>query len=346
MVWNKFASQVSNDISLTFEWHWALWKARLQGKDVRVVWIKDRGELVGIFPFYVYRRQIRNISLHMVVPIAQIYTNHDTLLLRDVSLEMIRRILHFLQVEGYHWQAFEFLTNRGSLLYTQCTGKSKSVNPWLEFTLAHNSPYLLLTETADKFLSKQTSNFRYNIRRKTRSLEETGKLELSVFTDKATVHKAFAYLREIEKKSWKEMAGSSITARQWEEDFYNLFSPLAAERAWLRIYVLLLNDEPIAYDYGALYKNRYFMLKTSYVEHYGKFSPGTVLRWKVIQDLYSCGVQEHDFLGESDSYKMAWTQNAHSHASILLYNTGFYTWIARVLGKVKKSAKFLGISSK
>jgi CelD/BcsL family acetyltransferase involved in cellulose biosynthesis len=78
------------------------------------------------------------------------------------------------------------------------------------------------------------------------------------------------------------------------------------------------------------------MLKTSYIESLSKFSPGTVLRWKVIQDLYALGADEHDFLGDADAYKLAWSKKTRRHASVVLYKTGVRSWLVHRLGALRR----------
>lgn len=337
--WNDYAARVSTDVSLTFEWHWALWKARLQSQDAPIAWIEENGELYSVLPFYRYQRSLRGIPLTCVAPLTNLFTNHDALILGEGSIASLRRILRMLEVEGIRGDLFTFPVCEGSALYAESVSGADRKTSRIELIHTHRSPFLTLSGSAEDFLGRQSSNFRYNIRRKTRALERSGTLEFLVLTDLAEVETALRYLSEIERGSWKETAGSSITARPWEMDFYRILTPLAAEQRWLRIYVLLLNGDPVSYDYGLLYRNRYFMLKTSYVEELSKYSPGLVLRWKVLEDLYGQGVHEHDFLGDADAYKLAWTERVRGHAAVLFYNQGFGPWLAHSIGKLKAGAK-------
>ena len=332
--WNRLAAEISNDVGLTFEWHWALQQAHKTR--VRIAWLEEGGELVGILPWYVEQREMRKVPLQIASPLTNVFANDDALLLRDCSVENIRRVLDSLEQHGLSWNVFAFPASPASAHAIDYAGTANGTR--IEIQQLHNSPYLPLDGTADTFLAEQSKNFRYNIRRKTRGLEKAGKLECVTLGAAADIDYAMNCILEIERQSWKEAAGTSITARAWEEAFYRTLGKLTAEPQWLRIYILLLDGQPIGYDYALIYRDRYFMLKTSFVESFSKFSPGTVLRWRVIQDLYAEGVREHDFLGEPDPYKMAWAKETRSHQAVLIYNRGLRASFVQGLGRLKRLA--------
>jgi len=332
--WNRLAASVSNDVALTYEWHCALQQAH--DTNVRVAWLEDGSDLVGIVPWHAQSRSLRHIPLKFASPLGSVFTNHDSLLLADTSAANIRRVLSALEDAGLPWDVFAFPVSSDSPLF-ELHGNAAGLKA--EQLPTHASPFLPLHGTADELLAKQSSNFRYNIRRKTRALEATGKIELVKVHAAAELAEALEQIAQIERSSWKEEAASSITSRPWEERFYRALGQRAAEQGWLRIYLLRKDGEPIGYDFGLLYKSKYFMLKTSYVESLAKLSPGTVLRWRVIQDLYAVGANEHDFLGDADSYKLAWSKETRRHAGTMLFNRGFLPWLAHRAGTLRELAR-------
>jgi CelD/BcsL family acetyltransferase involved in cellulose biosynthesis len=90
---------------------------------------------------------------------------------------------------------------------------------------------------------------------------------------------------EIENRSWKGEAGSSVMARGVFSYFVRQAKQLAA---WgdLRLTFLTLDARPIAFSYGFAGKGVYQTLKIGYDPEYAEFSPGQLLFHDLLERLY------------------------------------------------------------
>jgi hypothetical protein len=61
----------------------------------------------------------------------------------------------------------------------------------------------------------------------------------------------------------------------------------AAEKGWLRGYILYAGDEPIAFMFGYQYRGVYLYVDTAYDQAMRQVGPGTVLHVMVIEDMYA-----------------------------------------------------------
>ena len=78
---------------------------------------------------------------------------------------------------------------------------------------------------------------------------------------------------------------------------------LEAERGWLRMPVLYVNDEPCAYWWGTAYNQTFYSEAMGFVPAYRKFSPGTYLLIKTLEDLCQNGMKDLDFGAGDFHYK-------------------------------------------
>jgi hypothetical protein len=82
---------------------------------------------------------------------------------------------------------------------------------------------------------------------------------------------------------WRAQAGWTQRARVSKAHparrrFYTEVAQWAAERAWLRLAFLRLDERALAFDYCLEFNRTHYLLKTGYDRVYERFSPGKVLR--------------------------------------------------------------------
>jgi CelD/BcsL family acetyltransferase involved in cellulose biosynthesis len=77
--------------------------------------------------------------------------------------------------------------------------------------------------------------------------------------------------------------------------------------------LLLLDGRPVAHICGAVYKNVYYALKTSYDEAYRAWSPGILLFWHVLERVFGEGLAIFDFLGEESPWKTGLANDLRRH---------------------------------
>ena len=76
-----------------------------------------------------------------------------------------------------------------------------------------------------------------------------------------------------------------------------------------------------------------YLLKPGFDPDYAAYSPGNLLCYLALQDLYTSGFAAYEFLGSDDHWKRQWTTHAASHSSLFLY-------VDRPLGRFAHYTKF------
>jgi hypothetical protein len=88
---------------------------------------------------------------------------------------------------------------------------------------------------------------------------------------------------EISKTTYQwQLLGLGLRNREALKDLFQF----AAERGWLRCYILYCNRTPTAFMIGYQYENCFFYIDVGYNPVWAKFSVGSVLQWEVMEDLY------------------------------------------------------------
>jgi CelD/BcsL family acetyltransferase involved in cellulose biosynthesis len=187
----------------------------------------------------------------------------------------------------------------------------------LHLAPGNRSPYLELPESYEALLAAASRNLRSQVGRRGRQLEKAlGALELKTVTGGAELDGALDTLFRLEASGWKARAGTAILHEPGAAQLYREFARSAAERGWLRVYLLEAGGEPLAGDFGIALGGVGFLLKTGFDEAHGRLSPGLVLRGEVLRASIEEGLRGYDFLGPDDDYKLRWTSAVRQRATL------------------------------
>jgi CelD/BcsL family acetyltransferase involved in cellulose biosynthesis len=181
------------------------------------------------------------------------------------------------------------------------------------------SPWLDLPATWEELIQKSSRNLRSQLGRRQRALEREGTLTFRNVADPAEVDEALEAFLQLEGSGWKGRAGTAILGDPRTERLYRDFAQAAASRGWLRMYSLELDGDLIAGDYGCSFAGTGFLIKTAFSEAHERFSPGLVLRAKVLQAAIEEGLTSYDFLGGPERYKQRWASELRPRARIWAY---------------------------
>lgn len=155
----------------------------------------------------------------------------------------------------------------------------------------------------DAWLARLPKHARSELLRKRRVLERAGSAELRVVTETADVDAALAAVLEIEAASWKDAAGTSLRTEHGSDAFYSAVVRERAAAGALRLFLLLLDGQPIAHAICSVERHALYALKTSYRQDRASLSPGAVIISHVIEDACRHGQPLLDLLGADQRWK-------------------------------------------
>jgi CelD/BcsL family acetyltransferase involved in cellulose biosynthesis len=180
-------------------------------------------------------------------------------------------------------------------------------------------PWLELPSSWEELIGAASSNLRSQVKRRRRGLEQVGSLAFRTVAGGASLDEDLDTFLKLEASGWKSKSGTAILSSPSTERLYRGFARDAAEKGWLRLYLLELEGEVIAADYGCAYAGRGVFIKTGFNEALSRLSPGLVLRAEVLRSSIEEGLHSYDFLGDADTYKTRWTAEVRPRAQIFAY---------------------------
>jgi len=209
------------------------------------------------------------------------------------------------------------------------------------------SPYIVLPESWEIYLKTRSSNFRHNLRRRFRRLEQKFKVEFQKCLDSSELDETLDRFIKLHRKRWgkREDKTGSLSTHQsikYLKDVNRLFF----NRDWLRFFYLKINNQLVSYLYCFKYNEKIYAYMIAYDTKWNSESVGTMLYAYIIKDSIAKGIKEFDFLGGDEAFKYNFTDLKRVNIKILVMKKNIksntYQFINYIQYKHKIFLKFKG----
>jgi hypothetical protein len=341
--WNALLAQdavcpTGLDATGGFEWAAALIDAFLKDSQWLVAVAADEQGVAGILPLFWSRHRWPEAGDGVLAALTELNGGRNGFLLREGSEQALSAIMACLRTDLPGWDRLNLRLTSGSrseaLFESLCAKEGMRYVKGGSEENAAVSPYLMLPDDLDEYLRGFNPKFRQEALRRDRRIREQGRVQMRVFTRPEEAAELWAAIEQIERLSWKEEAGSSLTASDWQERFHKCLLPHAAKSGRLACAVLTLDDAPVAYSLALCFEGVACGLKTSYVQGLHSFAPATVLARLFMIELRARGILAFDFMGACEAHKLRWTDSTYSRCTYGLFNQGIGGTVAQVRHRV------------
>jgi CelD/BcsL family acetyltransferase involved in cellulose biosynthesis len=197
------------------------------------------------------------------------------------------------------------------------------------------SPFVEIAGSWDDYLAGRPRKVTHEWERKMRKLERAGDVRVLQFEEGMDAGRLVDEFAEVERRSWKEEAGTSMRARG-SVRFHREIAEALARCGEFHPLWLELDGRVVAFLYGAVHAGTYYAMKTSYDTESANLSPGVRLFHEAIGHSFGAGLAYFDFLGERARWKDEWATGWREHVNVRLYpNTSAGKWAHLRDSKIK-----------
>lgn len=183
------------------------------------------------------------------------------------------------------------------------------------------APYIALgpewAEPAACFSARRRSDFR----RAARRAEQFGAVACEVHAPgPARFDALFDEAIAVERRGWKDAAGTAIASDAAKTAFFRAYLGAAAAEGRARIAFLRIDGRAVAMQLAVEWAGRYWLYKIGYDEAYARCSPGTLLMLHALGDAARRGLSGFELMGEAESWIAAlWTRTSHPCRRVRVY---------------------------
>ena len=309
-----FESLPNANVFFSPEWVYSWLLSLGRRYEVCFITCRDEGRLVGVWPFFEHRIPVIGISL---LPVgAQAADLFDPVARQDAMGPLVEALCALCKNYSFAWMPLLSLQFANQVLQPAIkSGKGR------HFLRKRTERFLV---ELDKFKSFEDfmhmvfgPKTRQSLRRKARRLDEKGEVRFQSLETPEEVSPWITKAMQLEKVSWKGEEGVGIFKRATHRAFYHLLMENLAARGRLRLSILTVNDELVAYEIGILGTDNYCMHGTAFDPAMASFSPGRLLMLHVLEKCIGENRRIYDFLQNDQEFK----RQVSTHAS------SFWDWI-------------------
>lgn len=185
-----------------------------------------------------------------------------------------------------------------------------------------------------EYLSGRTSRLSRTGRRLRRNLEKSNRFRFELVSAAEQVNRGFSDYDSVYRSSWK--------VPEPYPDFMIGLMRACAERGWLRLGLIYMDNEPAAAQFWIVVEGRASIYKMAYDERYAKDSVGSVLSSILMEHVVDVDkVTEVDYLTGDDAYKRDWMSHRRERWGLVAYDlktpTGFVCAMRHLVGRAGRT---------
>ena len=154
----------------------------------------------------------------------------------------------------------------------------------------------------DFWLKKMGAKSRKSLRYDKKNLREKGDVEIQIASDEKEVRSLLPASCLVEVNSWKSEQVTGLYSIRGKRAFFFDLLPMLAKKGRVRVSMIRVDDEPIAWEVDLLDKKFMGVHNLSYDQRWKKFSPGRQLMEKNLENAWNEG-RCIDFLPGNLNYK-------------------------------------------
>jgi hypothetical protein len=181
---------------------------------------------------------------------------------------------------------------------------------------------LILPDSFDAYYQQSSKNKKKKIRRVINKIDKKfkNKIVIHPISLDDDIEQKIEHIEHIAKFTYQRGLGVGFFDNR--ETRKKLFFTL--NHKTMKAYILYINDEPVAFQVGYLYKGCFYSSSTGYNSAYGLYSPGLYLIIKIIEELcLNPDCQSFDFGFGDSEYKRMLSNEVWQESNYFIFTTTF-----------------------
>ncbi|MCM2681504.1 GNAT family N-acetyltransferase [Echinimonas agarilytica] len=272
---------------------------------------------------YAYVRSISNSGLKRIAPLRNYFVTHAAPR-TPLSPSQTMPLFNSLLEQPWHMATIG-LASKNNEFIQQIQSYLKAQRIPFKLEPQFTNWQLRLDVSPEEYFAQRPSQLKNTLKRKkNKLLREQRQWHCQLVSSVESFERGFADYKSIYDASWKPV----------EENisFIKEFSKLAAERGWLRMALLYIDNEPAAAQIWFNYQGKTNIFKLAYHPKFKNYSAGTLLTEFLMRHvLEQDSVKWVDFGMGDEPYKQDWMNISEQCYTVTAFNNrSFFGTLARI----------------
>jgi len=323
---------LDNHVFLTWEWISSWWKFYGAKRRFLLVTVSNGKKILAAAPLMSSRYKFYELELRKIEFAATPASDYHSFLLTGKKPEYAGLMIGYADHVAPECDCIELREVPENSATAKILTVSKEPFKFSERILSP-CPYVLLPSNFEDYFQSLGSNWRRNLRRWERKLGQNYKIDFKICNDIETVNDNMKTIFDLHQKRWRSRKKSGAFSDQRFRDFHVDVARSFAERGWLILSFLTLNDEPVAAGYAFRYAQKLFCYLSGFDPQYSEYEVGNLRHIYLLKHCIENGLKEYDFLRGSESYKRLWNASVRRNLEVRAIKRKIvpivYDWITK-----------------
>lgn len=309
-------------IHQTYDWFRAGCRTFHEDDELHVLLVLDQsGELTCVAPLVITWKTYRGIKVRTIGFVQNEQSPANDFIFSPGSEEICLTLILEYLISFKRWEFIDL-----QMVYIEgMTGRF--VKRFLvERGLTHGtqrnrqSPYIPIDRGWADFWLTKSKKFKKSIRNK---LNRAGKqdglvIEKIPVTDGSAP--ALSEMISISQNSWKQKAGTDLSAKEEVVNFYKRICDVWGPRGFIHVWFLRVYEKAVAFEFHIEYENTIYPIRADYDENYRDISPGSILEYEIIKSIFlEKKISEYNSCGHTYDYLLNWTDQVRDYRNIEIF---------------------------
>jgi CelD/BcsL family acetyltransferase involved in cellulose biosynthesis len=302
-VWTSLLKQCpADDAFLTWEWLYTWWEHFGSAYRLWLLAAWEGNELVGVAPLMLGQKRISGLTWKFLYSLGMPEADVRGFITRGNDPQISNAFYNYLLQHAKDWDVLELHEVSPKAIDLQALSDRFSRAGFAIRTYSTVHYYLPTDGDWKAFHAKLSRNLRDDIRKKIHRMEKQAKLEFEQCTGNQVLPEHIQWIFQITEQ-WRY---PDLYASPEAKPFHLDLADRMGEQGWARIYFVSWDNQPIAFDYGFFYNQRFEDWRSGFENKYFQYSPGKALLFHLIETSFQDGLKEIDFLCGTEDYKKQW----------------------------------------
>ncbi len=312
--WNRFLLKTSFTAPYyCYNWYCSALKTIDNNKTPLLLFFSLFDQDIAYAPLVYEEKKIMGITFFYISFIQNAYTPYQGIVYLDSFEDVILSLIKYLD-RKFH-KRYVINLNEMRLNTTEKKIFNNLLNKkviYINKEEGENSRYLKLNNTFHETLKLLKKKTQKEFKRKIKRISELGNINLKQIKGKKLVSEHLEKFFQLYALTWK--------GKEPFPEFYFNICKKFGESGQLYLFCLYVCNRPVAYLISILCGKKLYGIKTTYDPAFCAFSPGVILFYKCIEELFSIGgVEEFDIGRGNEQFKREWTNLYHEQIRMELF---------------------------
>ena len=305
---------------LTFEWMFTWWRHYGRGQKLAVIVIRAGGRVIGIAPFYL-RRQFRLARCLVFLAGDHVGSDHlDVLAAPGCEAAVVAKLASMLLSRTPAWDSIELGEVGKDSLAASLGARLVAEGMTCEEAPASVCPYTVLPSSFEEYLAGASANLRSNFRRRSRQIQDAGRVDFLMLSEPAAVEGGFSDLLRLHRLRFQQLGEDSAFLKVGVPEFHREALRALAAQGLVRLFLLQVNGESVAALYGFSSGRCFQFYQSGMHPEWAKYGVGLITMGNTIREAIAGGHIIFDFLRGCEEYKSKWARQERRNLTLRVFS--------------------------